>query len=273
VDFYSAELAVQGWSERYTDANVYGGVTQFWKKSNLYLSMEYGYDDSGALVKIKYQTIAADALSGLPPDFPFPDKAELTNTSDGMWDFYIEREFSEVVAFYEKASAAWAPCAGSVAEGEGDDGGGQKFPAGVTPMPSPTRDARTPKDLCWVLPSQNQVELYIRPHGNATLLHVYVTSLNPSDSGLPADVPIYPGATIQSAEPGMVTFQAGASLEKVKTFYQEKLAAAGWTLDGQPIESEGAVMMNWKKGNQTVMILITALGANDCLVMIAYEES
>jgi len=111
------------------------------------------------------------------------------------------------------------------------------------------------------------------PHGDATLLHVYVTSLNASDSGLPEDIPIYPGATIQSAEPGSVTFMAGAGLEKVKAFYQEKLTAAGWTLDGQPIEAEGTVMMNWKKGSQTVMISITAIGANDCLVMIANEGS
>ncbi len=140
-------------------------------------------------------------------------------------------------------------------------------------MPSPTRDSRVPKSLCWVLPSQNQVELYIRPHGDATLLNVYVTSLNPSDSGLPADIPIYPGATIQSAEPGSVTFMAGAGFKAVKAFYEEKLTAAGWALDGKPIEAEGSIIMNWKKGSQSVMIMITAMGAEDCLVMIAYEES
>jgi hypothetical protein len=90
---------------------------------------------------------------------------------------------------------------------------------------------------------------------------------------LPADIPIYPGATIQSSEPGSVTFMAGASFEAVKAFYEEKLTTAGWTVDGQPIEAEGAIIMNWKKGNQTIMISITAIGANDCLVMIAYEGS
>jgi hypothetical protein len=177
-----------------------------------------------------------------------------------------------VIAFYTKASADWAPCSGYGGEGEGDDGGAN-VPPGTTPMPSPTRDPRPAKSYCWVLPSQNQVELYIRPHGDATLLHVYVTSLNVSDSGLPEEIPIYPGATIQSSEPGSVTFQAGAGLEAVKKFYEEKLTAAGWTPEGQPIESEGVALMNWKKGNQSVMIMITALGANDCLVMIAYEES
>ena len=273
VDFYKTALPVQGWNSRYTDANEFGGVTQFWKKESTYLSLQFGYETAGAVVKIKYQTVAADALEKLPADFPVPDKAELTNAMDTTWDFYVDQEHAAVIAFYAKASADWGPCSGYGSEGEGDDGGGPNFPPGVTPMPSPTRDSRPAKSYCWVLPSQNQVELYIRPHGDATLLHVYVTSLNPSDSGLPEDIPIYPGATIQSAEPGSVTFMAGAGLEAVKAFYQEKLTAAGWALDGKPVESEGSILMNWKKGDQSVMIMITAMGADDCLVMIAYEES
>ncbi len=273
VDFYATALTDQGWISRYTDPNEFGGVTQFWKKEEVYLSLQFGYDAAGAVAKIKYQTVAADAMQNLPADFPVPDKSELTNASDTTWDFYVDQEHAAVIAFYAKASADWAPCSGYGNEGEGDDGGGPNFPPGVTPMPSPTRDSRPAKSYCWVLPSQNQVELYIRPHGDATLLHVYVTSLNPSDSGLPADIPIYPGAAIQSAEPGMVTFQAGANLEKVKAFYEQKLTAAGWALDGKPVESEGSIIMNWKKGSQSVMIMITAIGADDCLVMIAYEES
>ncbi len=273
VDFYKSALPSQGWIDRYTDANVFGGVTQFWKKESMYLSLQFGYEAAGAVVKIKYQSVAADALEKLPADFPVPGKAELTNAIDTTWDFYVDQEYAAVTAFYTKASADWAPCSGYGSEGEGDDGGGPSFPPGVTPMPSPTRDSRISKSLCWVLPSQNQVELYIRPHGDATLLHVYVTSLNPSDSGLPADIPIYPGATIQSAEPGSVTFKAGAGFEVVKAFYKEKLAATGWILDGQPIESEGSIIMNWEKGSQSVMIMIIAIGANDCLVIISYEES
>jgi len=272
VDFYAHALPTQGWILRYADANTIGGVTQFWKKENVYLSLQFGYDAAGAVVKVKYQTVAADALKKLPADFPIPAKAELTNALDTSWDFFIDQEYAAVTAFYTKASSDWSPCS-NYGQGEGDDGGGSKFPPGATPMPSPTRDSRPAKSYCWVLPSQNQVELYILPHGAATLLHVYVTSLNPSDSGLPADIPVYPGAAIQSAEPGMVTFQAGASLEMVKAFYEEKLTAAGWALDGLPIEAEGTIIMNWKKGNQSVMISITALGASNCIVMIAYEES
>jgi hypothetical protein len=273
ADFYADTLPTLDWTSRYTDANAFGGVTQYWKKGGTYLSLQFGYDTAGAYGKIRYQTIGADALTKLPADFPVPDKAELTAALEASWDFYVDQDFSAVVSFYEKASAGWGPCTGYGAEGEGDDGGGQNFPPGAVLMPSPTRDSRPATDLCGVLPSQNQVDVYIQPHGKAALLHVYVTSLNPANSGLPADVPIYPGATIQSSSPGTVTYQAGASLDAVKSFYEEKLAAAGWTLEGEPVESEGAVIMNWEKGNQSLMISITALGADDCLVMISYEES
>jgi hypothetical protein len=273
VDFYKTTLPAQGWISRYTDANTIGGVTQFWKNDNTYLSLQLGYDRNGAVVKINYSRIAADALEKLPTDFPIPNKAELTNALNTTWDFTIDQDYAAVIAFYTNASADWAPCSGYGDAGEGDDGGGQKFPTGATPMPSPTRDSRPAKTYCRVLPSQNQVDLYIVPHGDATLLHVYLTSLNPSASGLPADIPIYPGATIQSATPGTVTFQAEASLETVKNYYVEKLNAAGWTPDGQPTESEGMIIMNWNKEDQSVMIMLTSTGANDCLVIIGYEGS
>jgi len=266
VDFYKTTLPTEGWTYRYTDANDIGGVTQFWKKDNLYISLQFGYEENDVVVEITYSRIAADALEKLPEDFPLSDKAELTNALDTSWDFYIDQDFGTVTAFYTKASAGWAPCSGG-SFGEGDDGGGRNFPPGVTPMPSPTRDPRPVESYCGVLPSQHQVDLYIRPHGDATLLHIYLTSLNLSEAGLPADVPLYPGAVIQSVKPGEVNFQTGTDLETVKNFYVEKLTAAGWT-PGDFSESKGISMKDWKKGIQTVTINIISIVANECLVTI-----
>ncbi len=272
VDFYKTTLPTEGWTYRSTDANYLGGVTQFWKKDNSYISLQFGYDKNEVVVEIKYSRIAADALEKLPKDFLVPDKAELTNASNRSWDLYIDQDYAALIAFYTKASAGWAPCSGEMA-GEGDDNEGRKFPPGVTPMPSPTRDSRPAESYCWVLPSQHQVDLYITPHGDATLLNVYLTSLNVAEAGLPAGVLIYLGATIQNVTPGMVTFQAGASLETVKNFYVDKLTAAGWTFGGQSFESAELSMVTWKKGNQSTTITIAAMGANDCVVTIEVEGS
>jgi len=272
VDFYTTALPPQGWTYRYTDANYLGGVTQYWKKEGSYLLLQFGYDKAGAVVTARYQRVAADALEKLPRDLPLPDNVELTNTSHTSWDSYVDQDYATVVAFYTHASTGWAQCpAFGEMSGEGD--GGPGFPPGASPMPAPTRDSRPMKAYCWILPSQNQVELTITPHGAATLLHISLTSLNVSESGLPADVPIYPGATIQSATPGMVTFQARASLETVKAYYEKELTAAGWASEGQTFESAEASLVNWKKGNQSIMITLSAMGANDSVVTIVSEGS
>jgi|WetSurSiteA1Bulk_404760.scaffolds.fasta_scaffold23297_2 hypothetical protein len=266
VDFYKTTLPTEGWTYRYTDANDLGGVTQFWKKDNSYISLQFGYEENEVAVEIKYSRLAAEALEKLPDDFPLSDKAELTNALDTMWNFYIDQDFGTVTAFYNQASAGWAPCSGG-SFGEGDDGGGRSFPPGITPMPSPTRDPRPVESYCGVLPSQHQIDLYIWPHGDATLLRVHMTSLNLSEAGLPADVPLYPGATIQSVKPGTVDFQTDASLEAVKDFYVEKLTTAGWT-PGDFSESAGISIKDWKKGNQSINVSIISIVENECLVTI-----
>ena len=118
---------------------------------------------------------------------------------------------------------------------------------------------------------QNQMELTIAPHGNATILHINQTSLNPDTANLPAGIQVYPGATIQSSDPGMVIFQAGASLETVQTFYEDGLAAAGWTSSAQPYAAGTAVLLNYQKGDQTIMITISDMGGNTCMVVIAVD--
>jgi hypothetical protein len=94
-----------------------------------------------------------------------------------------------------------------------------------------------------------------------------MTSLNLSEAGLPADVPLYPGATIQSVKPGTVDFQTDASLEAVKDFYVEKLTTAGWT-PGDFSESAGISIKDWKKGNQSINVSIISIVENECLVTI-----
>lgn len=272
VDFYQTALTDLGWTYRYTDANTLGGVTQYWKYIEKYVTVQYGYDQTRELVRIEYDRVGPDAFVHLPKDFPLPENVEFTRAGDTSWDLYIEQDFSAVNSLYTQASSGWSKCSGfsGSVDASGDDGG-QKFPPGVTPMPAPTRDARPWKKYCWVLPDKNQVELTIAPHGNATLLIVIVTSLNASDSGLPAGIEVYPGATIQSATPGMVTFQAGASLETIKAFYEESLKAAGWTPNGTPFASGGTVLMNWQKDNQSIMITISDMGGNSCLAVIVVE--
>jgi hypothetical protein len=275
VDFYQLMLPDQGWNYRYTDANTQGGVTQYWKYIDKYVSVQFGYDQDEEVVRVDYVRVGPEAVVRFPANFPLPENAEFTRAGDTSWNLYVAQDYAAVNSFYAKASSGWSKCSGFISgamEGEcGGDCGGPNFPQGVTPMPAPTRDARPWKDYCWVLPDKNQVELTIAPHGDATLLFVDVTSLNASDADLPEGIQVYPGATIQNASPGMVMFQANASLEKVKAFYQDSLKAAGWSSNGEPVSSGKAVLMNWQKDNQTVMITISDMGNDTSQVLIMIQ--
>src|SRR5579883_890471 len=55
------------------------------------------------------------------------------------------------------------------------------------------------------------------------------TSTPPANGGLPTDIPAYPGAQfIGNPSPGQATFQAPASQETVKSFYQQQMPQNGW---------------------------------------------
>jgi hypothetical protein len=82
-------------------------------------------------------------------------------------------------------------------------------------------------------------------------------------SNFPADVPTYPGATVQQslAVPNhsmFVTFVTSASSEEVYEFYREQLQNRGWSIS-QAKDDEHYLTVN--KEGRTTSIMIMASGA------------
>jgi hypothetical protein len=279
IHFYETTLPSLGWTLRYTDANYVGGVTQYWQYGDLYITLQFGYSENLAKINVAYSRIGKDALAGFPALLPIAKNAELTNFKGSSWDFFVSQDYSVLNSFYLNASKTWSNCAGYLggnpdASCGGDDCGGAStlhLPAGAVSMPAPTQDSRVWKKYCWVLPDQNQVEMTIAPHGDNSLLFINVTSLNPATANLPAGITVYPGATIQSSEPNTVIFQAPVDLKTVKSFYEQSLTAGGWTSSGPMVETAESVLINWQKGNQTVMLSIAGMGGNNCMVIITVD--
>ena len=86
--------------------------------------------------------------------------------------------------------------------------------------------------------------------------------------GLPADVPLYPGATGLSSMMGFVTFNAPDDVETVKGFYNDALADNGWETDGDEF------MPTWTKGERSLQIFISEAdgGGSSVTIMIQAEE-
>ena len=273
--FFAGALPPLGWTLRYTDANFTGGVTQYWKKDNIYLSVNIGFDQGVLTIHCQYDRVEAQLAQKLPKGFPLPAQFEMVSASDSSWEFYIPQDYATVTNFYnvQMASLNWkqTPGSGIGAGGQGscgvtDCGGNTTFPAGA--MPTATIDYRNENDLSYTMPDGNLVELNITPHADGTILYVNLTLNNVASAGLPQDVPIYPGATPQIITSGSAEFQVNADLKTIEDYYNQQLPAAGWSPSGSPINISGSYMQDWKKGDQKITITLVT---SDATIMLMIE--
>lgn len=75
-------------------------------------------------------------------------------------------------------------------------------------------------------------------------------------TGLPEDVPLYPGAEQQLSAQGMVALRTPDSPSEVGDFYRDEMEAQGWTLDADD-EIGDMVQQRWTKGPTTLTILVS----------------
>lgn len=273
IKYYAQALAAQGWTLRYTDANFTGGVTQYWKKDSLYLSMDFGFGVGLVTIHCLYDRIESKSAQKLPKDFPLPGKSEMVKAQATSWELYISQDYADVTNFYTQklTSLNWKQAATSVPVlgscGEIDCGSGEAtLPPGA--MPTATVDPRQSNELSFSMPDGNLIELTIMPHRNGTIMDINLILKNIQSAGLPQDVPIYPGALVQIIAPGSAEFQINADMKTIENFYIEKLNAAGWAADGNPKQASGSYLQNWKKGDQNISITLVPSGTNTALVIV-----
>ncbi|HVM70854.1 MAG TPA: hypothetical protein VMT91_03785, partial [Anaerolineales bacterium] len=249
--------------------------TQYWKKGNLYLTVNIGFEDSRLAIKCQYELVETQAAQKLPKDFPLPPQAEMVSAQNTSWEFYIPQDYAAVSSFYTQQMAAlkWKQVLGTGTGGNGgqgscggaDCGGNTNFPAGA--LPTATIDPRSEKDLSFRMPDGNVVDLAITPHTEGTNLYVNLTLNNIASAGLPQDVPIYPGAVVQMIDSGSVEFQINADMKRIENYYYGKLTAAGWVPVGSGMEQSGSFMQDWIKGSQKITITLIASDTSTMLMI------
>ena len=77
-----------------------------------------------------------------------------------------------------------------------------------------------------------------------------------NQSGLPVDVPLYPGSTDMTANGGVVRVTSADSIDTIAAFYSQQMPAQGWTLF-QETNTNGSVMQIWQKDDRMFSILIS----------------
>lgn len=92
-------------------------------------------------------------------------------------------------------------------------------------------------------------------------------------SGLPADIPPYPGMTAFSAMEGFVSFSAPDDMAVVQGFYENSLAANGWSA-GERTDLDNMIILTWTKDNRTVEISLSGRegGGSEVMIMLGLME-
>ena len=93
-----------------------------------------------------------------------------------------------------------------------------------------------------------------------------------SQSGLPADVPLYPGATGLSKPSGeVVQFETSDTADQVDQYYQQQMPAQKWTLLSS-VKQGVNIIQAWQKDKRIVTIAIMPQGGKT-VVIIAFPNS
>jgi hypothetical protein len=82
-------------------------------------------------------------------------------------------------------------------------------------------------------------------------------TVNPAESGLPTDVPLYPGATDLKKLPNTgVKFSTSDPPDVVAKFYRDRLKTFKWTLQNEMKPAADKVVQNWMKSGRMLVVMI-----------------
>lgn len=93
-------------------------------------------------------------------------------------------------------------------------------------------------------------------------------TIDPANSGLPSNVPLYPGATSLMQAGGAVMFTSTDPWQDVAGYYRKQLPALDWTAGSeQPVEN--GISMIWNRGDQMLILtIITQDGQTQIVVSL-----
>ena len=193
----------------------------------------------------------------VPVEIPsLPDAQEVTRRS-GLLSFITAFPASAVVDFYFQAlpTLGWKT--------------GQQKPGGDLVMPISLAFAKGDQKLAVNIDDSIQggldVDLLIYKAGAlpsaapatpaADLPGIPAATVNPADSGLPEDIPLYPGVTGMLKSENMLKVTSSDPAVSVVNFYLEQMPGLGWNIS-QNNQSNDLTMLIWQKQDRTVTITV-----------------
>jgi hypothetical protein len=212
----------------------------------------------------------------IPLEIPtLPDAQEITRSS-GLLSFITASQASEVVDFYFQNLPAlgW----------ETD----QQKPTGDLILPVSLSFAKGDQKLSVNIDNSDQggldVDVLIYMHGarsavpsgatatpGAALPTSPVATVNPAKSGLPDDIPLYPGVTGLVKMESVFKVNSSDPVDSVVNFYLQQMPALGWELI-QNIPSGDTTVLMWQKQERIVSITVTPANGETLLMIVQSSQ-
>lgn len=117
-----------------------------------------------------------------------------------------------------------------------------------------------------VIPVSPQEEVTATPSGEPAP----AATINPGESGLPGDIPLYPGATDMLKTGEMVMFTVPDAPDVVAKYYSREMLANGWTMENETTFSDVSMQI-WAKSGASITITVMVQDGSTNVVIILPE--
>jgi len=232
-------------------------------------TLSYELSDINAIDQIELPAGCVPVLV----DFPAMADAQDLYRSSGYMDYTSPSEAAQVIDFYNQALPAlgWTQVGPSLTPAQTDSqileytqgdqtltifldksGGSLEVTAVLyNPAQAPQEPAGTPA----ASPTPG-----IQPTADA------------SQSGLPADVPLYPGATDLHTLPNGVRVSTSDTSDAVAAFYHDQLPSLGWSLLNELEPSAGNIDQSWTMTGRMLTIIIQEQNGKTTIMLILTNQ-
>jgi hypothetical protein len=224
---------------------------------------------------------AVDALampkgcSPVPVDIPAMSDAQNIRRHSGLMSYQTGSSITQVVDFYfqQMVLLGWTTNAHKPAGelkvpfGLTFDKGGELLTIVVDTAEGGGLDVTiteyNPKERAEIAASQptSTPSVTVRPTGPQP-------TIDPSKSGLPSDIPLYPGATNLRNMGGQgIAFDAPDQLDQVAAFYRQHMAAGGWKSITDMQDGTSLVQV-WQKAGRMVSLQISLKDGKTTVILM-----
>jgi len=199
----------------------------------------------------------------VPVDLPVVDGAQNVNRAGGLVTFDTASKPRAVIDFYEQK----LPALGWKAEKAGPAGevslpvfydftnGGLRLTVNLT-----TNEDQTTAVALVVVDAAAQAAEAPHPTQAPSGPDYPLPTIDPAQSGLPSNVPLYPGATSLIQAGSAVMFISTDPWEDVAGYYRKQLEGLGWAAESEQ-SLENGVSMIWNQDGK--MLILTILVEDD----------